>query len=147
MYIRTAIWCIILILASCSPQKRLNRLVKKHPELIKVDTLSVHDTIHTETIKADTVFKDTTFLRLLRDTITVVNDRLRINTYHYRDSIFIEGECLGDTIIREIKVPYQKIIVKHDKGWVVRNIKEIFIFLAILIILAMLWKRNNGKIF
>ena len=109
MYIRTAIWCIILILASCSPQKRLNRLVKKHPELIKVDTLSVHDTIHTETIKADTVFKDTTFLRLLRDTITVVNDRLRINTYHYRDSIFIEGECIGDTIIREIRVPYKYI--------------------------------------
>ena len=109
MYIRTAIWCIILILASCTPQKRLNRLVKKHPELIKVDTLSVHDTIHTETIKADTVFKDTTFLRLLRDTITVVNDRLRINTYHYRDSIFIEGECIGDTIIREIRVPYKYI--------------------------------------
>jgi hypothetical protein len=109
MYIRTAIWCIILILASCTPQKRLNRLVKKHPELIKVDTLSVHDTIHIETIKADTVFKDTTFLRLLRDTITVVNDRLRINTYHYRDSIFIEGECIGDTIIREIRVPYKYI--------------------------------------
>jgi len=100
---------IILLLSSCSPQKRLNRLVKKHPELIKVDTLSVHDTIHTETIKADTVFKDTTFLRLLRDTITVVNDRLRINTYHYRDSIFIEGECIGDTIIREIRVPYKYI--------------------------------------
>jgi len=109
MYIRTAIWCIILILASCTPQKRLNRLVKKHPELIKVDTLSVYDTIHIETIKADTVFKDTTFLRLLRDTITVVNDRLRINTYHYRDSIFIEGECIGDTIIREIRVPYKYI--------------------------------------
>ena len=100
---------IILLLSSCSPQKRLNRLVKKHPELIKVDTLSVHDTIHIETIKADTVFKDTTFLRLLRDTITVVNDRLRINTYHYRDSIFIEGECIGDTIIREIRVPYKYI--------------------------------------
>ena len=100
---------IILLLSSCTPQKRLNMLVKKHPELIKVDTLSVHDTIHTETIKADTVFKDTTFLRLLRDTITVVNDRLRINTYHYRDSIFIEGECIGDTIIREIRVPYKYI--------------------------------------
>lgn len=109
MYIRTAIWCIVLILASCTPQKRLNRLVKKHPELIKVDTLSVHDTIHIETIKADTVFKDTTFLRLLRDTITVVNDRLTIKQYYYRDSIFIEGECKGDSIIREIRVPYKYI--------------------------------------
>ncbi len=109
MYIRTAIWCIILILASCTPQKRLNRLVKKHPELIKVDTLSVHDTIHIEAIKADTVFKDTTFLRLLRDTITVVNDRLTIKQYYHRDSIFIEGQCKGDTLIREIRVPYKYI--------------------------------------
>jgi len=100
---------IILLLSSCSPQKRLNRLVKKHPELIKVDTLSVHDTIHTETIKADTVFKDTTYFTLLRDTITVVNDRLTIRQYHYRDSIFIEGECKGDTLVREIRVPYKYV--------------------------------------
>jgi len=100
---------ILLLLSSCSPQKRLNRLVKKHPELINVDTLSVHDTIHTETITADTVFKDTTFLRLLRDTITVVNDRLTIKQYYYRDSIFIQGECKGDTLVREIRVPYKYI--------------------------------------
>lgn len=133
----TAVWILILLLASCSPQKRLNRLVKKHPELIKVDTLSVHDTLHIETIKADTVFKDTTYFRLLRDTITVTNDRLTIKQYYHRDSIFIEGECLGDTIIREIRVPYkyvQPVIKKETPTYVV----VIVIGLIILIILALI---------
>jgi len=99
--------CIVCI--GCSPNKRLNRLIKRHPELIQIDTTIVHDTLHTETIKADTVFKDTTYFRLLRDTITVTNDRLTIKQYYHRDSIFIEGECLGDTIIREIPVPYETV--------------------------------------
>lgn len=100
---------ICIVLVGCAPQKRLNRLIKRHPELVKIDTAIVSDTVHIETIKADTVFKDTTYFRLLRDTITITNDRLTIRQYHTRDSIFIEGECLGDTLIREIKVPYQTV--------------------------------------
>lgn len=128
---------LIIILSSCSAQKRLDRLVKNHPELLQTDTTIVHDTLHTETIKADTIFKDTTYFRLLRDTITVTNDRLTIRQYYHRDSIFIEGECLGDTIIREIAVPYEKVTAVAETKipfWV----WAIFGLLIILTILALL---------
>jgi hypothetical protein len=64
---------LIALLFSCSPQKRLNRLVKKHPELVKIDTITVRDTIRdtinvtTELVKVDTIFS----LNEIHDTITI----------------------------------------------------------------------------
>lgn len=131
-----------IVSTSCTPQKRLDRLIRKYPELVKIDTAIVHDTVHTETIKADTVFKDTTYFRLLRDTITVTNDRLTIRQYHYRDSIFIEGECLGDTIIKEIAVPYQtvKAVTEHKTPSYIK-----WIVIGLIILCILLGVRNLVK--
>jgi hypothetical protein len=85
------------------------RLIRNHPELLQKDTINVHDTTIVETIQTDTVFHDSVFYERLRDTIIINNDRLTIRQYHHRDSIFIEGECKGDTIIKQIPVPYEKV--------------------------------------
>lgn len=118
---------LIALLFSCSPQKRLNRLVKKHPELVKIDTITVRDTIRdtinvtTELVKVDTIFS----LNEIHDTITITKDNLTIRYYHdtVHDKIYISGEC--DTIwvevpyerIVEYKVPCDKVIVKEGIGW------------------------------
>jgi hypothetical protein len=46
---------LLIILASCSPQKRINRIVKKHPELLVSDTIRVVDTVIIEAVHFDTI--------------------------------------------------------------------------------------------
>ena len=88
----------------------MNRLIKKHPYLIKVDTIVVRDTIRdtinftTELIRLDTVFS----FNEVFDTITIVKDNLTVRYFHdtIHDKVYISGEC--DTIW--VEVPYEKII-------------------------------------
>jgi hypothetical protein len=44
-----------LLLFSCSPEKRLNHLIEKHPELAKDDTIKI--AIHKDAVLIDTVIK------------------------------------------------------------------------------------------
>ena len=132
----------IALLFACSPQKRLNRLVKKHPELVKTDTITVKDTIRdtinvtTELVKLDTIFS----LNEIHDTITITKDNLTIRYYHdtIHDSIYISGQC--DTIF--VKVPYEKIVeykVPCDKVIVKKGIDWWYWILLIIPILGFLY--------
>lgn len=133
---------LLAFLFSCSPQKRLNRLIKKHPELVKVDTIVVRDTIRdtinvtTELVKLDTIFS----LNEIHDTITITKDNLTIRYYHdtIHDSIYISGEC--DTIF--VKVPYERIVeykVPCDKVIVKKGISWWYWFIIIMLILGILY--------
>jgi len=62
-------YIIAIGLLSCSPQKRLNRLVKKHPHLIQNDTVIVHDTLIIPTIQIDT-----TTIFIPHKTVEVINN-------------------------------------------------------------------------
>ena len=63
--------------------------------------MTIHDTIRTETLRVDSVFS------VNLDTILLTKDRLSIRYIKVRDSIYLSGECLGDTIYltKQIKVP------------------------------------------
>jgi len=110
---RIILICIILI--SCSPQNRLNRKVKraenyayKHGLVIK-DTIKVIDTVVVESYIHDTT---STFYR--HDSTIVVNNEKVFLRYFYdtlRQEIYHEVECRGDTIIREVVVPVDKVKV------------------------------------
>jgi hypothetical protein len=110
---RIILICIFLI--SCSPQNRLNRKVKraenyayKHGLVIK-DTIMVVDTVIVYNYKVDTL---RTFIR--HDSVVVVNNDKVYLKYFYdtlRQEIYHEVECKGDTIIREVLVPVDKIKV------------------------------------
>jgi hypothetical protein len=45
-----------LMLSACTPQRRLARLVKHHPELVKTDSAKVHGFVHENGIDLDTNF-------------------------------------------------------------------------------------------
>ena len=133
---------LIALLFSCSPQKRLNRLIKKHPELVKTDTIVVRDTIRdtvnitTNLTRVDTIFS----FNQVFDTITITKDNLTVRYYHdtVHDKVYISGEC--DTIW--VEVPYERIVeykVPCNTASVEENIKWWYWVLLLLLFLIAGW--------
>lgn len=99
------------LILSCSPQKRLNRLIEKHPELVTHDTITVQDTV---VLPGDTLvmWRETSFT--VYDTITFESERevvrvVRVPTGSPCDTAIFRARILAavkpDTVFREIKVP------------------------------------------
>jgi len=104
--------CTICVLVGCSPQKRLTRLVERHPELVQKDTVWIADTIVTIRAENDTVIVNS----ITRDTIIIKDRQLTIRYYNTGDSIYIKGECDTIKIIREIPVEVHTVSpVKYEK--------------------------------
>jgi len=150
---------ILVILSSCSLEKRIERRLRraerkiekltiKYPSILKKDTL--HDTIevYTPLVQYDTSFIDTN-----RDTIFINKDRLSIKYIRVGDTTFIQGECKSDTIIKTIKVPYEKVVVRKQGiiEQLGKNLKRIlligFMLLIVLIALYVIFKLLIKSIF
>lgn len=100
---------ILLIIYSCSPQTRFDRLVKRHPWLLTKDTLYVKDTIRdTIRITVPEVHVDTVVeYETLYDTIFLEKDQLKVKVWMDREKkVYIQGKC--DTVY--IVKPYTKIV-------------------------------------
>ena len=135
---RSLICIIVISLAfGCSPQKKLQRLVKKHPELLKLDTIVIRDTVVVEDYRGDT----TTIIKF-HDSTTVVNNEKIFLKYFYDTltrEIHHEYICFGDTIIQEKIIPIEKIVYKELKWWE-KYQSLIYIFL-IAFVLLVIYKR------
>ena len=128
---------LLLLLVSCTPQKRLNRLITKHPNLIQLDTLIVRDTIVIESFNYDTI---TTFK--YSDTTIIVNTEKVLAKYYYdtlRQEIWHQIECKEDTIFYEKLVPVEKVVYKELSFWEKYSLL-IYIALA-LFVLLIIYKR------
>lgn len=89
---------IPILLISCSPEKRLARLVNKHPELIQRDTVFTSDTTIVQGVVHDTIFKT----QITKDTITIIDRQLTYKYYNNGKTTYLKGECKTDTIIKEV---------------------------------------------
>ena len=126
---------IIALLISCSPQKRLNRIIKNNPQLLQRDTLKivVRDTIIIESQTYDTITK---FFH--SDTIQVI-DNSRITLKYYYDTIekniYHSVDYKTDTIFFEKIVPVEveRVVIKELTWWQKNN--QWIIFLGIIFIL------------
>jgi len=90
---------IVLLLVGCNPERKLERLLMKYPELR--DTIVIHDTVeaYVEYVRADT-----TFVPVPGDTVTLTKDRLTVRyVLMAGDTVWLEGTCDADTI----RVPYR----------------------------------------
>lgn len=132
---------IIVVMFSCSPQKKLQRLVNKHPELMQKDTMfvEIHDTIYIESTSFDTV---TQFFH--SDTITVINSERLTLKYFYdtiTKNIYHDVLIKKDTIFyeREISVPVEKIVIQELTWWQKNN--QWVIFLVVLFTLALIFQK------
>ena len=106
---------IIILLISCTPQKRLNRLVRNHPYLSKIDTIKIVDTIVVPNYEYDTIETVT-----YHDTTIIVNNEKIEARYYYdtlRKEIWHEITCKNDTIIKDRLIPYEKVTVQKLTFW------------------------------
>jgi hypothetical protein len=103
------------VLVGCSPERRLQRLVKRYPNLLAKDTITIRDTFITKEVSKDTVFN----LSNSRDTVVIKQDKLTIKHFYNRqtDSVYLQGKCAPDTFIKVIKVPYDKVVVKSNEWY------------------------------
>ena len=105
----------ILLLASCSPQKRLHRLVTKHPELTRIDTIKIQDSVFVPGTNVDTVFRSS----LLHDTVGITQEKLQIKIIEKNDTIYLNAKVEPDTIIITKEIPVRKIVhIEPEKWWV-----------------------------
>jgi hypothetical protein len=113
---------LICLIVGCSPQKRLNRLLTKHPQLTQQDTIVVRDTVTIQTYVHDT----TTVLEF-HDTTTVINNERVILKYFH------------DTVYMEKLVPIEKAVFRELSWW--DKYKEfIYIVLGLLGVLMIMKK-------
>ena len=138
---------LIVLIISCSPQTRFNRLIKKHPELLTNDTITVYDTIRdTIIIEVPKVETDTSLhIDSIYDTVYIEKERLKIKIVRKLDSIYVDGKC--DTIY--IEKPFEKIIerkipVKYyeKKPWYYKYKYLFLIFLLTLLIIYIIKSRK-----
>lgn len=105
----------LILLIGCSPQKRLNRLVRNYPHLSKIDTIKIIDTIIVPNYSYDTIetvtYHDTT--------IIVNNDRIEARYYFdtLRQEIWHEVTCKNDTIIENRYIPFETITIQEQTFW------------------------------
>ena len=123
---------ILLFLSSCSCDWHLQRAEAKCGKLSN-DTITVHDTIITKMVTSDTVFK-----YFVKDSVIVREGKLVMKYYYnsHDSTVYLQGKCISDTIVKEIKVPYEKTIVKVDffpdwLKWVGGIIGVLFVLLII----------------
>lgn len=129
-----------LTLLSCSPIKRHQRLVDRHPHVHTSEITTVHDTFEVivPQVKVDT-FTKTDF-----DTVTIEKENLFIRLINTDDTIYIEGECKADTITvtRTIEVPTYASEEPKD-NWFSRFISFAWIifFFVLLLLLFRVFKK------
>jgi len=119
---RILILCIFLI--SCNPQNRLNRKVKRAENYAYKHGLVIKDTIKVvDTVIVENYIHDTTATIIKQDSVTIINNEKVFLRYFYdtlRQEIYHEVECRGDTIVREVLVPVDKVkVIEKDNRFMI----------------------------
>ena len=134
-------WVILIFICSCSPQKKLQRLINKHPELLTQDTLNliIHDTVIVEKYNYDTI----TQLSYHDSTIVVNNEKVYLKYFYdtLRKEIYHEVICYGDTVYftKEVQVVVEKVIIEELTWW--EKWRDTIIIIGIIILLLFLFKK------
>ncbi len=106
---------ILALLGSCTPQQRIARILKRHPELIKSDTIFKRDTIYTVSVEKDTVFNYYT-----KDTVVIREGKLTMK-YFYNDhdsTVYLKGKCEADTVYKMYPHVISSVNVEESKGFI-----------------------------
>jgi subtilase family serine protease len=106
---------LILLVVGCTPQKRLNRIVRNNPHLLVKDTIRVVDTIVIDNYSFDTI----TSIEF-HDTVIIQNND-RVEARYYYDTLKKEIhhyiECKSDTIVKDRFIPVEKVIIQEQTLW------------------------------
>ena len=132
---KTAFLVIVFVLfvaGCCAPQKRLNRLVRKHPELVKTQIRVIDTLVRVEIpeVRIDTIIPTPK----VNDTAYITNDSIQIKLVRLKgDSIYVEGVTKTRTITVPVKVPCEcDTVTVQEKSLVERVIMWTAIIVGIL---------------
>jgi hypothetical protein len=149
---------VICFMSSCSPERKLQRLVKKHPELLEKDSVSVvipPDTVRINSIVNTTLTELDT---LLNDTCISEETKTKIK-YIIKEKLvpqIIQGVFKDTTITKDgvvvlvrntdkglsVDVVYSKINLTLQPKWVDRNDKWYILIIMILLFLLIYSRRK-----
>ena len=92
---------LIIVLVSCSAQRRITRIINKHPEL--------SNTIDSIVIKEYETFDTQTFVNEI-DSLLIENQSVTTKIFRYYDTLRVEQDIKPDTIVKYVtKIqPYKK---------------------------------------
>ena len=136
---------LITLIISCTPQRRLERLLRKHPELTSIDSITIHDTIRVivPEVHLDTIVT----LQQLYDTVYLEQEQLKVKVWMDRYyKVYIQGKC--DTVYID-KIVTRKIPIRiYEKTPLWKKIINwIFVFLLIITVGYTLYKVAKSKLF
>lgn len=137
------LWIVLAVLAfitavnltACSPQSRLNRIIKKNPELSINTNITITDTLYLPSTSVDTIFQDSP-----SDTVIVMDSLIKITYIKIKDKIYLKGETMRVPVIvtKEVMVKSpvvtKTVMVEH---WYHKPLMWLS-FILILIISAIL---------
>jgi hypothetical protein len=125
---------LVYCAVSCSPQRRLERLVKKHPELVYHDTLTIRDTFEIEIPGSE--IKTFIPIEVLKTDTVIVKDSNNhsVTVWMRNDTIFVNSklDTIYKTIYKERKIPVEKLIYRKPRDglrwfWVIVLIVLVYI--------------------
>lgn len=123
---------LVFFVFSCSPQKRLNRLHKKHPYLFNTEKIYVRDTVIIPATKFDTVFSNNF------DTVRVLDSKHEIILIKKDSLIYLHSHIFADTVFFEkiIEVEKAQVIKKHNYDSLFKYIVLFMCLLLLFIIIS-----------
>jgi hypothetical protein len=123
---------LVFFAFSCSPQKRLNRLHKKHPYLFNTEKITVRDTIKIPEHKTDTFFSANF------DTVRILDQKHEIILIKNDSLIYVYSHIFADTVFIEkiIEVDKAQIIKKHNYDSLFKYIVLFMCLLLLFIIIS-----------
>lgn len=135
---------VLTLFVQCTPEKRLARLLSKHPKLIKKDTIFKTDTTIVNGVTTDTLFRT----QITKDTLIIRDKQLEIRYYNDGKTTYIKGKCDTIFVIKEIPIQINsvqpKVLSRKEKFklFLFDNLAEILIIIVIVYYLL----RRFGKL-
>jgi len=127
---------VFVLLFSCTPQRRLERLQSRHAYLFNQvsDTIRIQDTVN---VMIPGTAVDTFFaVRDLHDTVYFAKDNLHVKAYVYNDTLYLEAktDTIFKTVTRELKVPVTKYVYSPKARDKLRWVYPIVVSVLLLVV-------------
>jgi hypothetical protein len=144
MKIHFKILILCILIAGCSPQKRMARLVDRHPELVTVDTvLFQKEVIIPERAAVMTIPEKRFYQELsekrtvtLKDTATGITVNIAATVAPdstHAETITITAIVPADTIFINEKIPVQTIVIQPSRKYYVCLLYVFLVFVAVIL--------------
>jgi hypothetical protein len=124
---------LLLLFSSCTPQQRISRILRNHPDLMRHDTVTFRDTIITPGFVVDSAFAFYS-----GDTVVITKERVKVRLVYLHDTLRTNITQTPDTIYREHKVIVNKVI-EVINPWYKDRVTWAIMVGGALLLLILIW--------